>query len=299
MITRSRNNLVAAIFAVMTISAGSGCAIAGGLLELDFDNAVFSNPTIIDNAYWPLLPAGVTSNSFTYLGDGEDECVVNVITVVTGDVKMDFTGDYAGSTAQVVLDQEWVFEDVEECDASLAPDNAALSERTFDWYMQDDQKNIWYLGEHSRNFGDGCPGPEVDDDDVENADCFGGSWEAGREDGEGVDAVVGVAGIVVPGDMPVAGEPLQTGTYYRQEMAFEAEDMAKILRQHASLSVEDGVAPGEYENCRKAKEWTAFDPGGSVEHKWYCGDGNGLVLVEGTGGGPTEQEVLVDVTSTP
>ena len=76
-----------------------------------------------------------------------------------------------------------------------------------------------------------------------------------------------------------------------QEVAFEAEDMAKILRQHVALSVEDE----DYDNCRKVKEWNPFEHGGSVEHKWYCADGDGLVLIEGIGGGPTEKEVLVDV----
>lgn len=294
-----RTYFISAIAAVTTIGASSGDAIAGGLLDVEFDDAVFSNPTIIDNPYWPLLPAGVAMKSFTYIGDGEDECVVNIVSIVAGDVKMDFAGDYAGSTAQVVLDQEWAFEEVDECNAGLVPDDSALAERTYDWYMQDDQQNIWYMGEHSRDFGGGCPGPDVADADVEDEECFGGSWEAGREDGEGDDAVVGVAGIVVPGDFPIAGEPLENGNYYMQEVAFDAEDMAKILRQGASLSVEDGLEPGDYENCRKAKEWTALEPGESVEHKWYCADGAGLVLIEGIGGGTTEQEVLVDVASTP
>ena len=120
--------------------------------------------------------------------------------------------------------------------------------------------------------------------------------------GEDDEEVVGKAGIVVPGDFPVADEPLEpleAGNYYMQEVAFEAEDMAKILRLNASLSVEDGVSPGEYVNCRKAKEWTALEPGGSVEHKWYCADGAGLVLIEGVGGGPSALEVLVDIDFVP
>jgi hypothetical protein len=65
-------------------------------------------------------------------------------------------------------------------------------------------------------------------------------------------------------------------------------------------SVEDAYPDGDgsYENCRKVKEWTALEPGGSVEHKWYCpgdGDGPGLVLIEGIGGGPTEVEELVSI----
>ena len=80
-----------------------------------------------------------------------------------------------------------------------------------------------------------------------------------------------------------------------QEVAFEAEDMAKILKLSTSLSVEGGIEPGEYDECRKVKEWNPYEPGESVEHKWYCADGPGLVLIEGVGGGPTEVEVLVDI----
>jgi len=196
-----------------------------------------------------------------------------------------------------VVDIEWVFEDVEVCDTSLLPNDAAVQEFTLDWYLQDDQQNIWYVGELSQSFEEvSCgsyPNPLVDP--VNNPECFGGSWEAGVVKGDGDEAVVGEAGIVVPGDFPTAGEPLATGAYFFQEMAFEAEDMAKILRQHASLSVEDGIAPGEYLQCRKTKEWNPLETGSTVEHKWYCRDGAGLVLVEGNAGGPTEYEVLVDV----
>lgn len=63
-----------------------------------------------------------------------------------------------------------------------------------------------------------------------------------------------------------------------------------------ALSVEDGDFAGDYSECRKVREWTSLEPGGSVEHKWYCKDGPGLVLIEGIGGGQTEQEVLMRAT---
>ena len=106
-------------------------------------------------------------------------------------------------------------------------------------------------------------------------------------------------GIVVPSDTPFdigpEGELISNGTYYFQEIAYEAEDMAKILKRSTSLSVEDGIEPGAYDECRKVKEWNPYEPGESVEHKWYCKGGNGLVLIEGIGGGPTEVETLVKV----
>jgi hypothetical protein len=317
-----RNYLTAAFIPVIISGFASGNASAGGVLDVDFfDDVTFSAPIGVDNPYWPLNPDG-KSRIFTYEAEGEDGCVVNKIYVDGGPpggpttgVKM-LTGDYAflGQVLEV-LDIEWVDE---ECDGNLVE-----TEITFDWYAQDDFKNIWYMGEASRDFGDveidgeevPCPTLEqvplgTPEDDWEDfgfggdffTECTAGSWEAGIEGGEGEDAVIGEPGIVVPSDMPLGpgSEPLGNGTYYMQEVAFEAQDMAKILRQGAALSVEDGVDPGEYDNCRKVKEWNPFEHGGSVEHKWYCHDqgedyGPGLVLIEGVGGGRTEVETLVEI----
>ena len=316
---KTGNNLpyAASIFLII-ISLAGGTASAGGLLDVDFfDDVTFGAPMLVDNPYWPLNPDGM-SRTFTYEAETDEGCVINKIYIkggppggpVTG-VKM-LTGDYAflGQVLEV-LDIEWVDE---ECDGNLVE-----TEITFDWYAQDDFKNIWYMGEASRDFGDveidgeevpcptlteialgtpveGWPSPEL------FRECTAGSWEAGIEGGEGDDAVVGEPGIVVPSDMPFGldGDPLSNGTYFLQEVAFEAQDMAKILRQGASLAVDDGIDPGEYDNCRKVKEWNPFEHGGSVEHKWYCHDedsdyGPGLVLIEGVGGGPTEYETLIEI----
>ena len=255
---------------------------------------------MINNLYWPLNPdGGVTPRAFTYEAETEDECVVNTLFVNSGmygstgmkTVTVEIDGVSTDYTALEVLDIEWL---QEECEGDFEE-----SEVTLDWYAQDDFGNIWYLGELSRTFEDECAGGEFDPATPTNTDdeCYEGSWEAGVTAGEGEDAVTGMPGIVVPSDLPFGplGEPLSNGTYYFQEVAYEAEDMAKILRQNAPLSVEDGIAPGEYEFCRKVKEWNPFEPGASVEHKWYCKDGAGLVLIEGVGGGRTEVETLVEV----
>jgi len=271
-------------------------SLAGGLLDVQFEDADFSGflaTFVIDNPYWPLNPDG-QPRTFTYIGETEDECVVsrlaykgNTYTLTTTDT----TSPYYMFTALEIEDTEWVFEDVEECDpAILLPNDEAVAEFTRDWYAMDAQQNIWYLGELSQIFGEeeGCPpypgigaGPQ----------CFEGSWEAGLDGPDPEEEIIGEAGIVVPGDEPNDGEPLQPGNYYMQEVAEDAEDMAKILRLDADLSTEYFQ---DNEGCRKAKEWTALDPGSSVEHKWYC-PGPGLVLIEGTGGGKTEIEELVNI----
>ena len=281
---------IAAMTAMIAMSFVGGSASAGGFLDVDFEDATFSTPLVIDNPYWPLNPDAM-SRTFTYIGETDDECVIDQVSV-TGATHVMTTTDalspYCLFTALEVEDTEWVFEDVDDCDPSvLLPNPGAIKEKTLDWYAQDDLKNIWYLGEASESFEDEC-GPYPGFGDPE---CLEGSWEAGTIGGEDDDKVLGEAGVVVPSDEPIADEPLTNGTYYMQEVAFEAEDMAKILKQHTSLAFEDD----DYGDCRKVKEWNPFEHGSSVEHKWYCADGPGLVLIEGVGGGPTEVEVLVEV----
>jgi len=279
-----------AVTALLTMSLAGGSALAGGLLDIKFEDATFSTPLVIDNPYWPLNPDAM-SRTFTYISETKDECVIDMVSVTTATHVMtttDSTSPYYLFTALEVNDTEWVFEDVDDCDLSVPLVPGAIKEETVDWYAQDDQGNIWYLGEASESFEDEC-GPYPGFGDPE---CMEGSWEAGTIGGEDDDEVLGEAGIVVPSDEPIDGEPLANGAYYMQEVAFEAEDMAKILKQHTSLSVEDE----DYNNCRKVKEWNPFENGSSVEHKWYCADSTGLVLIEGIGGSPTEQEVLVEVT---
>ena len=293
---KSKKYFTATILAAITMGFTSS-VLAGGFLDAEFEDATFLiNPLMINNPYWPLNPdGGPTPLTFTYTAETEDECVVNTVFVNSGPyydtgVKTVTVGGN-NYDALEVLDIEWI---QEECEGDLVE-----TEVTLDWYAQDDFGNIWYMGELSRSFEDECEEGEFDRDTPTNTEdeCYAGSWEAGVTAGEGEDAVTGEPGIVVPSDLPFGpgGESLSNGTYFIQEVAFEAEDMAKILRQYATLSVEDGIAPAEYEMCRKVKEWNPFEPGESVEHKWYCADGPGLVLIKGVGGGRTEVETLVKV----
>lgn len=280
----------------MILGAFAGSVSAGGLLALEFEDAVFSDPLTIDNSYWPLNPDFVP-RTFTYLGETEDECVINQVSYAGGTYTLtttDTASPYYLFVTVEIVDKEWVFEDVDDCDVSLlstAEAEEALAEQTLDRYAQDDQDNIWYLGEYSQSFEDECSDYDFMEPGVP-AECLEGSWEAGIDFFPDSDEdVIGEAGIVVPGDEPIMGEPLTPGTFYMQEVAEGAEDMAKILRLGAAVStdfLEDG------EDCRKVKEWNPFERGASVEHKFYC-PGPGLVLIKGVGGGRTEVEELVDI----
>ena len=226
---------------------------SAGEVSIPFDADNFPDPPAINtitNQYWP-LPVGRT---FTYRAETTDGCEWSIVTV-TPDTELI---TIAGETLLAREVSDFEYED-EACDG---PDGSELSEKTFDWYAQDNVGNIWYMGEDTEN----CNG--------ENS-CTPGSgrWKAGEDvQGSGQNAEPGIIMLASP----------TSGDSYRQEF-YEgfAEDLAKIMGKNAGVELrsEDAVSPGEWDNCLVTKEWNTLE-GGSVEQKYYCvGDGVGLVLV--------------------
>jgi len=83
--------------------------------------------------------------------------------------------------------------------------NDEMVEDTFDWFAQDDEGNVWYLGEDTHEYENGVP---------VNAK---GAWEYGKDGA--------LPGIVMPAE-PAVGDSL------RQEyLAGDAEDMFEILEK--------------------------------------------------------------------
>lgn len=227
----------------LTLLAGGltepAIARAGGLVEIDFDALDFTMPLNIDNPYWPLNALGSTYHYYAF--EGEDECVITDFTITS----MSYL-TAVGVQTRIVQEVEWLDED---CDGT----KDLLLEETDDWYGQDDAGNVWYFGEDTLAY-------EYDDDGELEEISDEGSWEAGVDGAE--------AGIVM------LGAPLP-GLFYRQEyLADEAEDMGKVLRLNARVSID----LGDFEGCLVTKEWTALEPG-HIEHKYYC-PGTGLVHVE-------------------
>jgi hypothetical protein len=174
----------------------------------------------------------VPGTRYVYIGEEDGERETNVV-VVTHDRKT-----ILGISAVVVLDR--VFVDDE------------LKEKTFDWFAQDKQGNVWYLGEDTKEFEDG---------EVVSTE---GSWEAGVQGAR--------AGIIMPAH-PEAGQ------HYRQEFfRGEAEDEARVT----SVSVEVRVPYGSFRGCIRTIEWTRLEPG-ITEAKWYC-PGVGFVKARGIEG---------------
>jgi hypothetical protein len=186
----------------------------------------------IDNPYWPMAPG----SRWVYREDGQ-----RVEVTVT-----DRTKEVLGIQATVVHD--------------VVTEDGELVEDTFDWYAQDKDGNLWYLGEATKEYENG------------KVKTTEGSWEAGVDGAQ--------AGILLP------GEP-EVGTTYRQEFyEGEAEDAAEIL----SLDEWVGVPFGSFRNVLMTKDYTPLDPD-VLEHKFYA-KGVGPVLVVGISGGSDREELL-------
>ncbi len=236
-----------------------GCALAvgttqaGGLVELPFQLANFSAPLTIDNPFWPLVPG----RQIVYAEVSDDECVINDF-IVTDQTKSDFGGAYAGLTARVIADTEWLDED---CDGG----RDRLLEDTDDWYAQDNAGNVWYLGEDTTEF-------LYDENGNPTGSSTLGSWEAG------VDGAV--AGLIMLADPT-------SGAFYQQEFyAGVAEDAAKVIGVERPVS----IGLGDFDGCLVTKEWSPLSRG-SLEHKHYCPD-VGLVLIEKLAGKPETVEPI-------
>ena len=257
------------VCAILLLNVTGGVALAGGLVKMDFDPGIFSNPTTIDNTYWPLEPGTV----FTYFAETDDACVWNRVEVTYGTEEID------GVVARVVLDREWVDES-EDCGdktdqypTDFPAGYGALAEITHDWFAQDDNGNIWYLGEHTVSLDadeEECEEWADPDDVFGKTGCLDGSFESGVDGAE-----AGILMLAAP----------SKGDFYQQEFDEDnAEDWAKVL---------NFVTIDESEGCLKIKEWTPLERG-AIEHKYYCPE-EGLLLIEEVSGGPTIWVELFDV----
>jgi hypothetical protein len=174
----------------------------------------------IENAYLPLVPGS------TWVYESADG-VARIEIEVLAETRI-----VMGITATVVRDT--VYEDGE------------LVEDTYDWFAQDRDGNVWYLGEDTAEYEDG---------DLVNT---AGAWEAG------VDGAL--PGIVMYANPAV-------GAAYRQEFyPGEAEDMAEIIDVDGS----EAVPFGDFDSLIVIREWSPLEP--DVAEDKYFAAGVGLVL---------------------
>jgi len=211
----------------------------GGDYAPEFDPADFV--AVVDNPYLPFVPGSRWSYEETN-GDGETEHIEVVV--------LDETRQIAGITATVVRDTVTL--------------DGVLVEDTHDWFAQDTEGNVWYLGEDVDNYDE--QGELVDHE---------GSFE------HGVDGAFG--GIVMLADP-------QVGDAYRQEFyPGEAEDLGEVIRTGETVSVPFGA----FEDVLVTRDWNPLEPE-VVEEKWYA-PGVGLVY-ETKVQGETGEGALVGAT---
>lgn len=198
----------------------------------------------IDHPLWPMEPG----TRWTYRElDEEGEELLVVVTVTTETVEI-----ANGASARVVRD--------------TVTQDGEVVEDTFDWYAQDADGNIWYLGEDTA---------ELEDGEITSRE---GSFEAG------VDGAL--AGILLPADPSV-------GMAYRQEhLEGEAEDAGEVL----ALDQQVEVPAGHYTGALLTLDTNALEPD-VAEYKLYA-PGVGPVLALGISGGGGREE-LVERTTVP
>jgi hypothetical protein len=182
---------------------------------------------LVDNPYLPFIPG----STFTMIGESEDGAERTEVEVLTE------TKTILGIVCTVARDRVYI--------------NDQLVEDTYDWFAQDVDGNVWYMGEDVDNYVNGVI-----------ADHHG-SWEAGVNGAE--------PGIVMLGS-------LVQGLHYRQEfLKGEAEDRGEIVGKNITVT----VAAGTFTGCIKIRETTPLDKE-FLEYKYYA-PGVGVVKVEVVG----------------
>jgi hypothetical protein len=183
----------------------------------------------VDNPYFPLVPGTVLIYEGT--SGGEREVVTIRVTAETKEI--------LGVACIVVRDTVKIAGEVHE--------------DTFDWYAQDVDGNVWYMGEDTKEYEDG------------KVSSTEGSWEAGVNGA--------LPGIIMPADPAV-------GLAYTQEhLAGEAEDKGEIV----ALDQRVNVPAGNFEGVVVTEDWTPLEPK-VREHKYYA-SGVGVVFEEIVQGG--------------
>ena len=212
----------------------------------DFEGVTFVDPASIPNQYppnqyFPLVPG----NTWTYEGETEDGLEIIVVTVTDRTRLIEYP---VGSGQDIECT---VVQDVVTLDGVVVED-------TFDWYAQDQDGNVWYMGEIAKNYEDG-----------ELADVEG-SWKAGQDSAK-------------PGIVMFADPDPEQVHVYRQEFALgNAEDMGALeSRDGVVVTILDdngGELFSFVDGVLVTRDFTPIEP--DVYELKYYAPGIGLVLEE-------------------
>jgi len=193
--------------------------------------------TEIDNPYFPILPG----SRRVFRETDAEGAVRRVVVTVTNDTKT-----IIGIETRVVHD--------------IVTEDGQVTEDTYDWYAQDSEGNLWYMGEDTKEYENG------------KLKTTEGSWQAGVDGAQ--------PGIIIPAD------PKPGMTFREEYYAGQAEDGAEIL----SLSAHAKVPYGTFDHVLQTRNYTPLEPD-LVEEKFYA-TGVGPVLEITVTGGSDRTELL-------
>ena len=191
----------------------------------------------IDNRWWPMPPG----SRWVYRETDGEGSVQQVKVTVTDQTRM-----IMGIQARVVHD--------------VLTEDGQLVENTYDWYAQDNQGNIWYLGEDTKEYENG------------KVTTTEGSWEAGVDGAQ--------PRILLPAD------PKRDMAYRQEYYKGQAEDGARVL----SLDMRAKVPAGTFDQLLTTQDSTPLEPK-LLEHKFYA-PGVGPVLAITVRGGSSREELV-------
>lgn len=201
----------------------------------DLQNAAFSDPTNVDNVFFP-LPAG-TINSYG----------VEVVDPETGEEESERNDHFATFETKSIAGIETVVV------RDTAYEDGLLVEDTLDWYAQDDDGNVWYMGEIAANYSYDDEGEFIGTD-------FDGSWQT---DVDGAR----------PGWI-MRADPEPGDAYFQEFYPGVAVDQGEVVA--TGLSVDTGY--GAFDDVIKIRDTSSLEPG--VGAFKYFAAGVGQVLEE-------------------
>jgi hypothetical protein len=216
----------------------SGSDLPQGSEPVDLDPDDFTAE--IDNPYWPMK----TGARWVYRETDLEGAQQRVVVTVTDRTKQIANGVEARVVRDVVTDTR----------------TGEAVEITDDWYAQDSDGNVWYMGEDTAEYENG------------KVVTREGSFEAGVDGAQ--------PGIIMPGDPEV-------GQSYRQEYyEGKAEDEGAVL----SLDAQAEVPAGHYAPALMTQDTNPLEPK-VYELKLYA-RGVGPVMAVSVSGGTDREELL-------
>lgn len=243
---------LAALALVSFLAPGAGAAPV--LPEFSASN--FAPGAAIDNRYYPLTP-GTTYHYEARVTDPE-----------SGETVLQVDEDFVTRRAQTIARVQ------ARIVHARAWEDGVLVEDTNDFFAQDREGNVWYLGEDTRAF-------EYDDEGRLVSTSTRGSWRAGVRGAK-------------PGYIMPASPAVGFSHYQEFSPADQALDQAEIVSLTESIT----VPAGTFSNVLKTVEQSEAEPG-VLENKYYA-PGLGLILTEedlDAEGNPATRIPLLNVTT--